>query len=122
MVPNTDWFLYGFVRKEAVLTSQIEGVQATLPDVVTYDATARTERFAELDRRQTAGHRPLRSASARGCPGRADGAQVAPTRPRQSTGFPILNLTNAAVNVPEGCSLTADNRHAGSADEPARFR
>ena len=25
MVPSTDWFLYGFVRKEAVITSQIEG-------------------------------------------------------------------------------------------------
>lgn len=48
MVPNTGWFLYGFVRKEAVLTSQIEGVQATLPDVVTYDATARTERFEDV--------------------------------------------------------------------------
>ena len=24
MVPSTDWFLYGFVRKEAVVTSQIE--------------------------------------------------------------------------------------------------
>ena len=23
MVPSTDWFLYGFVRKEAVVTSQI---------------------------------------------------------------------------------------------------
>ena len=48
MVPSTDGFLYGFVRKEAVLTSQIEGVQATLPDVVTYDATARTERFEDV--------------------------------------------------------------------------
>ncbi|MFO0491661.1 MAG: Fic/DOC family N-terminal domain-containing protein, partial [bacterium] len=25
MVPSTGWFLYGFVRKEAVITSQIEG-------------------------------------------------------------------------------------------------
>ena len=48
MVPSTDWFLYGFVRKEAVLTSQIEGVQATLPDVVTFDATDRTERFEDV--------------------------------------------------------------------------
>ena len=48
MVPSTDWFPYGFVRKEAVLTSQIEGVQATLPDVVTYDATDRTERFEDV--------------------------------------------------------------------------
>ncbi len=27
MVPSTGWFLYGFVRKEAVITSQIEGTQ-----------------------------------------------------------------------------------------------
>ena len=39
MVPSTDWFLYGFVRKEAVLTSQIEGTQATLRDVLTFEAT-----------------------------------------------------------------------------------
>jgi hypothetical protein len=31
MVPNADWFLYGFVRKEAVISSQIEGTQATGP-------------------------------------------------------------------------------------------
>jgi hypothetical protein len=28
MVPDADCFLYGFVRKEAVITSQIEGTQA----------------------------------------------------------------------------------------------
>jgi Fic family protein len=43
MVPSTDWFLYGFVRKEAVLTSQIEGTQATLRDVLTYEATQQTD-------------------------------------------------------------------------------
>ena len=32
MVPSADWFLYGFVRKEAVITSQIEGTQATLQE------------------------------------------------------------------------------------------
>jgi hypothetical protein len=30
MVPSLDWFIYAFVRKEAVLSSQIEGTQATL--------------------------------------------------------------------------------------------
>ena len=44
MVPSTDWFLYGFVRKEAVATSQIEGTQATLRDVLTFEATDRTDR------------------------------------------------------------------------------
>ena len=48
MVPSTDWFLYGFVRKEAVVTSQIEGTQATLPDVVTFEATDRAERFEDV--------------------------------------------------------------------------
>lgn len=44
MVPSADWFLYGFVRKEAVLTSQIEGTQATLRDVLTFEATEQAER------------------------------------------------------------------------------
>lgn len=44
MVPSTEWFLYGFVRKEAVVTSQIEGTQATLRDVVSFEATSQTDR------------------------------------------------------------------------------
>jgi Fic family protein len=44
MVPNADWFLYGFIRKEAVITSQIEGTQATLIDVLTYEATQKAKR------------------------------------------------------------------------------
>jgi Fic family protein len=43
MVPSADWFLYGFVRKEAVISSQIEGTQATLQDVVAYEATERSD-------------------------------------------------------------------------------
>ena len=38
MVPSVDWFIYGFVRKEAVISSQIEGTQATLIDLLTFDA------------------------------------------------------------------------------------
>jgi Fic family protein len=38
MVPSVDWFLYAFVRKEAVLSSQIEGTQATLIDLLTFEA------------------------------------------------------------------------------------
>ena len=49
MVPSAHWFLYGFVRKEAVLSSQIEGTQATLADVVTYEATHRSERPADVE-------------------------------------------------------------------------
>src|SRR3979490_2296107 len=30
MVPSLDWFIYAFVRKEPVVSSQIEGTHATL--------------------------------------------------------------------------------------------
>ncbi len=49
MVPSTNWLLYGFVRKEAVVTSQIEGTEATLMDVVTYEATRKSERPADVE-------------------------------------------------------------------------
>lgn len=38
MVPSLDWFIYAFVRKQAVLSSQIEGTQATLVDLFEYEA------------------------------------------------------------------------------------
>jgi len=44
MVRSAPWFLYGFVRKEAVISSEIEGTQATLQDVVTFEATKKAER------------------------------------------------------------------------------
>ena len=44
MVPSADWFLYGFIRKEAVISSQIEGTQATLKDVLSFEATHKTDR------------------------------------------------------------------------------
>lgn len=40
MVPSLDWFIYAFVRKEAVVSSQIEGTQATLIDLLQYEAEA----------------------------------------------------------------------------------
>jgi len=49
MVPDRGWFLYGFVRKEAVLSSQIEGTQATLRDVATFEATSTTDRPADVE-------------------------------------------------------------------------
>jgi Fic family protein len=49
MVPSANWFLYGFVRKEAVISSQIEGTQATLMDVLTYEATRKAERPADVE-------------------------------------------------------------------------
>jgi Fic family protein len=38
MVPSLDWFIYAFVRKEAVISSQIEGTQATLVDLFRFEA------------------------------------------------------------------------------------
>ncbi len=49
MVPDPDWFLYGFARKEAVLSSQIEGTQATLRDVATFEATGSTDRPDDVE-------------------------------------------------------------------------
>ncbi len=40
MIPSLDWFIYAFVRKEALLSSEIEGTQATLVDVFSYEQTA----------------------------------------------------------------------------------
>lgn len=40
MVPSLDWFIYAFVRKEAVISSQIEGTQATLVDLLNYETVA----------------------------------------------------------------------------------
>lgn len=39
MVPSLDWFIYAFVRKEAVISSQIEGTEATLDDLLAFEAT-----------------------------------------------------------------------------------
>src|SRR5881398_2982724 len=49
MVPSVEWFIYAFVRKEAVISSQIEGTQATLVDLLTYEAGAQTEPAAEVE-------------------------------------------------------------------------
>jgi Fic family protein len=46
MVPSLDWFIYAFVRKEAVLSSQIEGTQATLVDLLTFEAHESAEQSA----------------------------------------------------------------------------
>ena len=38
LVPSVDWLLYGAVRREALLTSQMEGTQATLADLFDQEA------------------------------------------------------------------------------------
>ncbi|WP_405226881.1 Fic family protein [Lentisalinibacter sediminis] len=40
MIPSLDWFVYAFVRREALLSSEIEGTQATLQDVLSWEQTA----------------------------------------------------------------------------------
>ncbi|MBZ0273103.1 Fic family protein [bacterium] len=52
IVPSVDWFIYGFDRKEAVTSSQIEGTQATLIDVLEYEAHADPEPLGGEDARE----------------------------------------------------------------------
>jgi Fic family protein len=40
LLPRQELFLYMYVRKEAVLSSQIEGTQATLTDLLRFEADA----------------------------------------------------------------------------------
>lgn len=40
ILPNPDLFMYMYVRKEAVLSSQIEGTQATLMDILEFESRA----------------------------------------------------------------------------------
>lgn len=37
MIPSIDWFIYALIRKEALLSSEIEGTQATLIDIFSYE-------------------------------------------------------------------------------------
>jgi Fic family protein len=49
MVPDLDWFLYGFVRKEAVISSQIEGTQATLMDLLEAEAVEKEQHSEDVE-------------------------------------------------------------------------
>jgi len=49
MVPSLGWFIYAFVRKEAVLSSQIEGTQASLVDLLAYEAGAPADKGESTD-------------------------------------------------------------------------
>ncbi|RVJ43484.1 Fic family protein [Sinorhizobium medicae] len=49
MVPSVDWFIYAFVRKEAVISSQIEGTQATLIDLLNFEAEHEVEPDADVE-------------------------------------------------------------------------
>ena len=47
ILPNPDLFVTMYVRKEAVLSSQIEGTQASLEDVLAYEAISERRRFSQ---------------------------------------------------------------------------
>jgi Fic family protein len=49
MMPSLEWFIYAFVRKEAVLSSQIEGTQASLVDLLAYEAGAPADKGESTD-------------------------------------------------------------------------
>jgi Fic family protein len=51
MIPSVDWFIYAFLRKEALLSSEIEGTQATLIDVFAFEHTEQigTSSVADLE-------------------------------------------------------------------------
>ena len=49
-LPNPDLFVFMYVRREAVLSSQIEGTQASLDDLLEYDAKpTRSTRLREIE-------------------------------------------------------------------------
>jgi Fic family protein len=49
MVPSTDWFIHAFVRKEAVITSQIEGTQSTLMGLLRFETEEGAAPDADLE-------------------------------------------------------------------------
>jgi len=49
MVPSLDWFIYAFVRKEAVISSQIEGTQTTLLDLLAFEAEEEPAPNADIE-------------------------------------------------------------------------
>jgi len=81
MVPSLDWFIYAFVRKEAVLSSQIEGTQRPsstcsrsrlermLAQIRTHRRTLTSKRFATTSKHSSthALSSPIREASRSGC-------------------------------------------------------
>lgn len=47
-IPSLEWYLYAFVRKEAVISSQIEGIQATLVDLLHYESETTSPPSADI--------------------------------------------------------------------------
>jgi len=94
MVPSLDWLLYSFVRKEAVVSSQIEGTQATLVDLLMYEAGGKTETVDDDDVKQVCNY--------------VDALSYARKQMRGKNGLPLsMRLLNGAhrrlmKNVPGG--------------------
>jgi len=49
LVPSVEWLLYSAIRKEALLTSQIEGTQATLTDLFDQEAGLKVSNSADVE-------------------------------------------------------------------------
>lgn len=49
LAPSVDWLLYSAIRKEALLTSQIEGTQATLTDLFDNEAGLAVSNTADVE-------------------------------------------------------------------------
>ncbi|MFM2151752.1 MAG: hypothetical protein RL199_187, partial [Pseudomonadota bacterium] len=49
LVPSIEWFVYAFVRKEAVLSAQIEGTQATLMDLLAVEVSGEAPIDADVE-------------------------------------------------------------------------
>lgn len=49
LVPSVDWLLYSAIRKEALLTSQIEGTQATLTDLFDDEAGLKVSNVDDVE-------------------------------------------------------------------------
>jgi len=49
LVPSIEWFVYAFVRKEAVLSAQIEGTQATLMALLEVEASGEEPTDADVE-------------------------------------------------------------------------
>ena len=104
MVPSVDWLLYSFVRKEAVVSSQIEGTQATLVDLFMYEAAGKADTVDDADVKQVCNY--------------VDALSYARKQMRSKNGLPLsMRLLNEAhrrlmKNVPGGHRGTGEIRRS----------
>ena len=59
LAPSVDWLLYSAIRKEALLTSQIEGTQATLVDLFDEEAGLAISNTDDVEEIELGGSAPL---------------------------------------------------------------